>query len=127
MKVQGIRGAIPFTALTLLLSAPACGSAVGDRVEVRTGLGAMDCPSDLWSYSTAEISLTAEGSESADEALALLTPELGRPAGDPEVEFETPDRVVYLFGDAEGSRLGRVVVIRMPNGWFMVTTEGCAP
>ena len=123
-----MRRRIGFAVLALFVGLPACGgSASGGSVEVRTGLGVMDCPSDEWSYSTAEIAQTAEGSATADEALARLSADLGRPSGDPQVESDSPDRVVFLLSDSAGQRLGRVVVGLMPNGWFVITTERCAP
>jgi hypothetical protein len=113
--------------LALLVGTTACGG-TGDAgaVEVQTGLGVMDCPADEWDYRSWEIAATAEGSATADGALALLSPELGRPSGSPEVESVTTDRVVYLFRDSSGHRLGRAVAILLPNGWFVETTERCS-
>ncbi|MBP1632773.1 MAG: hypothetical protein H6Q11_1061, partial [Acidobacteria bacterium] len=78
-----------------------------------------------WVWSSATIDVTAEGSVTSDEALALLTADNGRPSGSPQVESETDGNVVYLFTDPEGHRLGRVGVTLMPNGWFVGSTERC--
>ena len=110
--------------LALLLSA--CGnSGDGTLVHVQGYDGVMDCPSDLYERSVADISETASGSATAEEALQLLTPDLGLPPGSPKVDSDAADTVTYLFADSNGLRLGRVVVTRGTGGWFVTTTERC--
>ena len=106
----------------------ACSSSGGGLVAVQGALGVMDCPSDLHHTSYAAITADAVGSETADAALARLTTDLGLPPGVPgwESSSGTADRVVYLFRDSEGHRLGRAEVVLSPNGWFVVMTERCS-
>jgi len=107
----------------VLLGAAACGDGL---IEVPGVLGVMDCPTEFWQRSTGEIPVDAQGSATPQEALALLTSDLGLPPGTPQVESEVPDEVVYLFTDSEGHRLGRVTVIRwQTGGWLVATTEAC--
>ncbi len=93
------------------------------RLELRGYLGVLDCPL-YWQHGTADFFEDAQGSATAEEALALLT--LGLPPGTPQVESEATDEVVYLFTDAEGHRLGRVkVVLWQTGGWLVAETEEC--
>jgi hypothetical protein len=113
-------------ALLLLAVVSGCGdSSAADLVEVEGPEGVMDCPSDQFQYSTADWDPNAPGSSTAEDALALLTPGLGLPPGTPQVESDAPDEVKYLFSDAQGHRLGWVVIARTAGGWFVATTERC--
>ena len=95
------------------------------RLELRGYLGVLDCPG-YWQHSTADFFEDAQGSPTAQEALALLTSDLGLPPGTAQVESEATDEVVYLFTDGEGHRLGRVkVILWQTSGWLVAETEEC--
>lgn len=112
--------------LALLTASSACSdSGEVDLVEVQGYDGVMDCPSEFFQHSTGDWDPNAPGSSTAEEALALLTTDMGLPPGVPQVESDSPDRVMYVFSDAQGRRLGRVVVARTAGGWFVATTERC--
>jgi len=113
-------------ALVLLAAVGGCGDSAGaDLIEVAGLQGTMDCPAEQFQHSTGDWDHNAPGSPTAEAALALLTPDLGLPPGTPQVESDAPDVVRYLFIDAGGHRLGRVVIARTAGGWFVATTERC--
>lgn len=103
----------------------ACGSS-GERTEIRTNNGGLlDCRSDTVEYAVFDRSLTAPGSATSADALAVLTEDIIRPPGNPEAESETTAEVVYVFTDEDGNRLGRVGIIRPETGWFVEWAERC--
>jgi hypothetical protein len=107
----------------VLLSATGCS---GGLIEVPGYLGIMDCPSEFYQHSTGDFGADARGSATAQEALAMLTADMGLPPGTPQVESEAPDEVIYLFTSSEGHRLGRVLAIRLQTGgWGVADTERC--
>ena len=115
--------------LVFLAVVAGCGdSSAAGLVEVEGLEGVMDCPSELVpEYTTGDWDPNAPGSSTADDALALLTPDFGLPPGTPQVESDAPDEVRYLFIDAQGHRTGWVVIARTTGGWFVGDpTERCA-
>jgi hypothetical protein len=113
--------AVAVVALVALVSA--CGSA---RSEVRTSNGGLlDCPSETIEYAVFDRSFDAPGSPLPDGALAILSWDLGEPPGNPHVESETDNEAVFVYTDADGSRVGRVAVVRPETGWFIQWTERC--
>ena len=96
------------------------------RYEVRAPSGhILDCVSEQWQRSDAEIAGDAEGANTAELALSAFTSNQGRPPGTPRVESRSDEQVVFLFEDSDGQRLGWVGVIQTENGWFIMWTEQC--
>ena len=117
------RWALTGAIVALMTLANACGST---RTEVQTNNGGiLDCPSETIEYAVFDRSLEAPGSQLPSDALAILSWDLGTPPGDPQVESEIDDEVVFVYTDAEGNRVGRAVVIRPEAGWFIQETERC--
>jgi len=107
-------------------SATLGGCGPDEGVEVQGVHGTLDCPSGFASNTVFDQAPGQPGSPSPEAALAILTPDLNRPPGDPEVESDDGGTVIFLFTDAAGHRLGRVVVSRPTATWYVDAAERCA-
>jgi len=113
------------TVLVVLVSAGAACSGGGGRHAVATPFGyTLDCPTELIAYGTADLLADAVGSDSPQGAVDTFQG-WARPAGDPTIEDQTDDRAVFVFTDEDGNRLGRLVVGKTDNGWFVLQSEEC--
>ncbi len=114
--------ACAIVAVTVAVSA--CSST---RTEVRTNNSTtLDCPSETVEYAVFDHNFEAPGSPLPSDALAVLSWDIGVPRGEPEVESKVGNEVVFVYTDADGNRLGRVVVVRPETGWFIQRTERCS-
>jgi hypothetical protein len=97
----------------------------GSRSEVTTPSGRMlDCPSDLIETATFDLLADAVGSDTPKAALDQFQT-VEHFTGEPTVEEQTSDKVVFVFTDIDGNRLGRVFVGLTDNGWFALGEEQC--
>jgi hypothetical protein len=111
--------------LAMLVAAGSCGGSIR---EVRTNSGGiLDCRSETVAYVFLDSSPEAGSAVPAD-ALAVLAPDSVPPVppGTPEVESASDLKVIYLYTDSEGRRVGRVVVEKpFGAGWSVTRTERC--
>ena len=109
--------------VAVVTAAGACGGSDLSEVQTNSG-GILDCPSDTVLYATWDPVL-GPGSSLPGEALSVLAADR-MPLGTPQMESESTREVVYVYTDADGHRLGRVMVGRpYDTGWFATRTERC--
>lgn len=114
------------TAAAVVALAAVVSTCGATRTEVRTNSGGiLDCRSETVEYEVFDRSLEARGSPSPEGMLAALSWDLGEHPGELRVESESNDEVAFVYIGADGSRLGRVVVVRVDTGWFIQRTEHC--
>ena len=85
----------------------------------------LDCPDETVAYTAGGVpDPEAVAAESAQDALGRLST-LERPPGAARVEAATSTEVTFVFEDANGNRLGRVIAGEDDRGWFVVLMEKC--
>jgi hypothetical protein len=110
----------------MIVAALAASCGAGDRSEVATNSGGvLDCTSEKVDYAHFDYGPDAVGSATPDGSLADLTADTGLPPGDPRVETEGRDVVVFVYVDDAGARLGRASAERLAGGWVVKSTERC--
>jgi hypothetical protein len=106
----------------LLLGGCSIGSS---RQEVSTPFGyKLDCYTESITSASGQIMPGTVGSESAQQAIDTFNGD-ARPPGEPSVEAQADGKVVYVFTDEDGNRLGRLFVAETDQGWFVFQMERC--
>ncbi|MDJ0953217.1 MAG: hypothetical protein QNJ81_06020 [Acidimicrobiia bacterium] len=109
--------------LALLMMLAGCG---GDEpIEVNTGTGTLDCPSDEVLVSMLSPNLSVRGSPSPIAAAAAVMGGELLPFGELEVEEESPGSAEVVVRDEDGLRIGRAIVSESSGGWYLQSTERC--
>lgn len=110
--------------LVVSLMGAAC-SGGSSRHEVATPFGyKLDCPSESVISGEGQVMPDTEGSETAQQAVDVFQG-AARPPGEPSIEAQTANKVVFVFKDADGNRLGHLFVARTGSGWFVLQMERC--
>jgi hypothetical protein len=100
-----------------------CASGIRSAVPAPSGR-TLDCPSDLIASSTSDLLAEAQGWSTAREAVNAYM-RIDRPLGEPSVEEDTPEEVIFVFTNDGGNRVGRFFASLTNNGWFVLKTEKC--
>jgi hypothetical protein len=111
-------------ALAVALAGAAC-SGGSSRHAVSTPFGyTLDCLSESIVSAAGQVMPGATGSDTAQQAVEVFQGE-ARPPGDPSIEAATGGKVVFVFRDADGNRLGHLFVAQTAKGWFVLQMERC--
>lgn len=117
------RGRAVAVMVTVALVGAGCAGSIRSSVPTPSGR-TLDCPSELIAFSTGDLLAEAQGWSTAQAAVNAYAA-IDRPSGEPSVEEETADEVVFVFTDDGGNRVGRFFVSLTENGWFVLQTEKC--
>lgn len=95
------------------------------RQEVTTPFGyKLDCITESVTSASGQVMPGTVGSESAQQAIDSFNGD-ARPPGQPSIEAQAEGKVVYVFTDQDGNRLGRLFVGQTQQGWFVLQMERC--
>jgi len=108
--------------LLVLLLVGGC-SATRQEVTGPSGLK-LDCHTESIASASGQVMPDTVGAVSPQQALDAFHGD-ARPPGEPSVEVEGDGKVIYVFTDDHGNRLGRIFVAQTGQGWFVFQMERC--
>jgi hypothetical protein len=112
--------------LLVVLAVVLVGCSTGSaRHEVSTPLGyTLDCFTESIDSRAGQVMPGTVGADSAERAIEVFQGD-ARPPGEPSIEAAATGKVVFVFNDEDGNRLGRLFVAETDQGWFVFQMERC--